>query len=100
MNVSSKPRDITLDELLDQLFDGDAPEWAKKIVSGRLIEAIEEELPWIVGRLTAGDSEAVWAHLSSAWKAAQEDLERELREQNIDAAGDYLERIRNAEGWY
>ncbi len=100
MNVSSKPKDVTLYELLEDLVEDRAPEWAKKIVSGRLIEAIEEELPWIVGRLTAGDSEAVWAHLNSAWKAAEEDLERELRERNIDAAGDYLERIRNAEGWY
>ncbi len=95
-----RPKDITLDELIDQLVEDEAPEWAGKIVRDRLVEAVEEELPWLVGRLLAGDREAVWAHLSSAWKATEEDLERELRERNIDAAGDHLERIRSAEGWY
>ena len=100
MNVSSKLKDVTLYELLEDLVEDRAPEWAEKIVHDRLVEAIEDELPWFVGRLTAGDKASVWTHLSSAWKAAEEDLERELRERNIDAAGDYLERIRNAEGWY
>ena len=100
MNISSKPRDMTLDELLDDLVEDRAPEWAEKIARDRLVDAIEEELAWLVGRLAAGDKESVWAHLSGAWKAAEQDLERELRERNIDAAGDYLERIRDAEGWY
>ncbi len=95
-----RPKDVTLDELLEDLVEDRAPEWAEKIARNRLVDAIEQELAWLVGRLLAGDSEAVLAHLSGAWKVAEQDLERELRERNIDAAGDYLERIRDAEGWY
>ncbi len=95
-----KPKDMSIGDLLNQLVEGEAPEWAEKIARERLVGAVEEELEWLIGRLCGRDRDLVYSHLMDAWKAAEEDLERELRERNIDAAGDYLERIRDAEGWY